>query len=130
MRVEASFTRWGEESIVHTVTVCKVLRAGLGEREGWREGRREGEWERGREGWREGGRERGRERGRKGRREGGRERREGGREGGRERGREEYTVLNNSLQITCILWNPQEQTWKEGALIPTECSSVRHDGKK
>ena len=99
--------------------------------EGGKEGGRDG----GREVGREGGREEGKERERKGEREEGKERgrkgeKEGGREGGRERGREEYTVLNNSLQITCILWNPQEQTWKEGALIPTECSSVCHRGKK
>ena len=55
------------ESIVHTVTVCEVLGAGL----------------EGRKGGREGGRERGRE--------GGRER---GREGERE-GRREYTVLDH-----------------------------------
>ena len=91
----------GGESIVHTVTVCKVLRAGLGEREGWREGRREGEWERGREGWREGGRERGRERGRKGRREGERERRrEGEREGGRGEGRNTlYLIIHYKLHV-------------------------------
>ena len=68
MRVEASFTRWGERA---SSTLSQSARYF------------EQAWGRGREG----GRERGREAGRK-------------------------------------------QTWKEGALIPTECSSVRHDGKK
>ena len=67
MRVEASFTRWGERA---SSTLSQSARYF------------EQAWGRGREGGREGGR--------KGR----------------------------------------EQTWKEGALIPTEWSSVCYDGKK
>ena len=61
----------------------KLIKVGLGEREGGRDGGREKGRERRREGGSEGRREGGREGGREREREG---EREGGREGGRERG--------------------------------------------
>ena len=90
MRVEASFTRWGERASSTLSQSARYLE------QAWERGR-----DGGREGWREGGRERGRERGRKGRREGGRERRrEGEREGGRGEGRNTlYLIIHYKLHV-------------------------------